>query len=78
MGPLWWQLHGHDASKFFGYETAECSVEVAEIFKNATHTATRKYVYTVRIGDHELTEQFAEVSKARQAGSDALDDGIRP
>tara|TARA_R110000851_G_scaffold64977_6_gene147674 strand:+ start:1210 stop:1611 length:402 start_codon:yes stop_codon:yes gene_type:complete len=71
VGSLWWEPHDPDLPEFFAYETAEAVVPVAAIFKSDTHTATRKEVYAVRIGNHELTERFAEVAMARQAGSDA-------
>ncbi len=77
VGPLWWEPHDPDIPDFFAYETAESFVPVAAIFKSDTHTGTRKDVYAVRIGDHELTVRFDEVAMARQAGSDAWSDGIR-
>ncbi len=77
VGPLWWEPHDPDIPEFFAYETVESVVPVAAIFKSDTHTAMRKKVYAVRIGDRELPGRFAEVAMARQAGSDAWKAGIR-
>jgi len=73
VGPLWWEPHDPDTPEFFAYETADSATPVASIFKSDTHTATRKNVYSVRVGDRELPGRFAEVATARQAGSDAWD-----
>lgn len=78
VGPLWWEPHDPDVPEFFAYESSDSTTPVAAIFKSDTHTATRKEVYSVRIGDHELTERFAEVAVARQAGSEAWENGVRP
>lgn len=71
VGPLWWEPHDPDLAEFFAYAEAQSTIPVAAIFKSATHTATRKDVYSVRIGDHTLAGQFAEVAQARRAGSEA-------
>mgnify|MGYP003381913533 CR=1 FL=1 len=71
VGPLWWEPHDPDVAEFFAYAEAQSTIPVAAIFKSATHTATRKSVYSVRIGDHALDGQFSEVALARRAGSEA-------
>jgi hypothetical protein len=71
VGPLWWEPHDPHVAEFFAYADAKSTIPVAAIFKSATHTATRKAVYSVRIGDYILDGQFAEVAVARQAGSEA-------
>jgi hypothetical protein len=71
IGPLWWEPHDSDLAEFFAYDQAQSTIPVAAIFKRATHTATRKAVYSVRIGDQTLDGQFEEVAMARRAGSEA-------
>lgn len=71
VGPLWWEPHDPDVAEFFAYDEAQSTIPVAAIFKRATHTATRKAVYSVRIGDQTLDGQFEEVAMARRAGSEA-------
>ena len=71
VGALWWEPHGPDFPEFFAYETADSTAPVAAIFKRDTHTATRKEVYSLRIGDLDLPGGFSEVEIARRAGSDA-------
>ncbi|TGD43126.1 hypothetical protein EEB11_09760 [Pseudotabrizicola sediminis] len=71
IGPLWWEPHDPDVAEFFAYDEAQSTILVAAIFKRATHTATRKAVYSVRIGDQTLDGQFEEVAMARRAGSEA-------
>jgi hypothetical protein len=71
VGQLWWEPHDPDLAEFPAYTEARSTTPVAAIFKRATHTATRKEVYSVRIGDHALAGQFSEVALARRAGSDA-------
>jgi hypothetical protein len=78
VGPLWWEPHDPDVPEFFAYETAESDISVAAVFKSDTHTATRKDVYAVRIGNHELPERYAEVAAARRAGAEAWFEGLRP
>ena len=77
VGPLWWEPHDADEAEFFAYETSNSVIPVASIFKNDTHTATRKDVYVVRVGDADLTGRFSEIAIARQAGSDAWEAGRR-
>jgi len=77
VGPLWWEPHDPDVAEFFAYAEARSTIPVAAIFKSATHTATRKAVYSVRIGDHTLNDQFAEVAVARRAGSKAWEEHQR-
>lgn len=74
VGPFWWEPHDPDVAEFFAYAEAQSTVAVAAIFKSATHTATRKAVYSVRIGGHTLDGQFAEVAMARRAGSEAWEE----
>ncbi|WP_431298470.1 hypothetical protein [Tabrizicola sp. BL-A-41-H6] len=74
VGPLWWEPRDRDVAESFAYTDAHSTIPVAAIFKSATHTATRKAVYSVRIGDHTLDGRFAEVAVARQAGSDAWEE----
>ncbi len=71
VGPLWWEPHDPDVAEFFAYAEAQSTIPVATIFKSATHTATRKAVYSVRIGDLTLDGRFSEVASARRAGSEA-------
>ncbi|MBV1869240.1 MAG: hypothetical protein KUG69_15250 [Marinosulfonomonas sp.] len=71
VGALWWEPHDPDFPEFFAYETAESTVPVAAIFKRDMHTATRKDVYSLRIGDLDLPGEFSEIEIARRAGSDA-------
>lgn len=78
VGSLWWEPHNRDVPEFFAFETADSAIPVAVIFKSDTHTAIRKDVYSVRIGGRELAERFANVATARQAGSEAWNNGIRP
>jgi len=78
VGSLWWEPHDPDFPEFFAYETADSSTPVAAISKGNTHTATRKEVYSVRIGDHALPGLFSEIESARRAGSEAWDKGQRP
>lgn len=73
VGPLWWEPHDPDVAEFFAFDEAQSTIPVAAIFKRATHTATRKAVYSVRIGDQTLDGQFEEVAMARRAGSEAWD-----
>ena len=70
VGPLWWEPHDSDVAEFFAYDEAQSTIPVAAIFKRATHTATRKAVYSVRIGDQTLDGQFREVAMARRVGSE--------
>jgi hypothetical protein len=70
VGLLWWEPHDPDVAEFFAYDEAQSTIPVAAIFKRATHTATRKAVYSVRIGDQTLNGQFEEVATARRAGSE--------
>lgn len=74
VGPLWSEPHDPDVAELFAYAEAGSTIPVAAIFKSATHTATRKNVYSVRIGDHTLAGQFAEVAQARRAGSEAWEE----
>lgn len=74
VGTLWWEPHDPDVAEFFAYAEAQSTIPVAAIFKSATHTATRKAVYSVRIGDYTLNGHFAEVAVARRAGSEAWDE----
>jgi hypothetical protein len=74
VGPLWWEPHDPDVAEFFAYAEAQSTIPVAAIFKSATHTATRKAVYSIRIGDQTLESRFAEVSVARRAGSEAWEE----
>lgn len=76
-GSLWWEPHDPDVREFFAFATPDSAIPVVIIFKSDTHTAMRKDVYSVRIGDRELAERFANVAAARQAGSKAWDNGIR-
>ena len=78
VGPLWWEPHDPDVPEFFAYEEEDSLTRVAAVFKRDTHTAARKYVYSVRIGAHKLPGWFAEVKKAREAGSEAWEQGQRP
>jgi hypothetical protein len=71
VGSLWWEPHDPAVGEFFAYAEQHSTIRVAAITKNATHTATRKRVYSVKIGDQNLDGEFAEVAIARQAGSDA-------
>lgn len=71
VGGLWWEPHDPDFPEFFAYETEISITPVGAIFKSDTHTATRKEVYSVRIGDQHLPDRFSEVEKARRAGSEA-------
>lgn len=71
VGPLWWEPHDPDVAEFLAYDEAQSTIPVAAIFKRATHTATRKSVYSVRIGDQTLDGQFEEVATTRRAGSEA-------
>ena len=71
VGPLWWEPHDPDVAAFFAYDEAHSTIPVAAIFKRATHTATRKAVYSVRIGDQTLDGEFEEVATARRVGSEA-------
>lgn len=71
VGALWWEPHDPDFPEFFAYESENSTVPVAAIFKSDTHTATRKEVYSVRIGDQHLPDRFSEVETARRAGSEA-------
>jgi len=71
IGLLWWEPRDRGFPTTHAYETKDSVVPVATIFKNNTHTATRKDVYSVRVGEHELPELFSEVEVARQAGSEA-------
>lgn len=77
VGQLWWEPHDADVPEFLAYEAAESTIPVAAIFKSDTHTATRKEVYAVRVGEHELAERFSEVALARKAGSDAWENSKR-
>ncbi len=74
VGLLWWEPHDPDVAEFFAYAEAQSTIPVAAIFKSATHTATRKAVYSVRIGDHTLEGQLAEVATARRTGSEAWEE----
>jgi hypothetical protein len=76
VGQLWWEPHDPQVPKFHAFETATSVIPVAAIFKSDTHTATRKDVYAIRIGERELAERFSEVAVARQAGSKAWADRI--
>lgn len=78
VGQLWWEPHDPQAPEFHAFETATSVIPVAAIFKSDTHTATRKDVYVIRIGECELAERFSEVAVARQAGSKAWADRIQP
>lgn len=71
VGSLWWEPHDPDVPEFFAYQAADSTTPVAAIFKSDTHTATRKEVYSVRIGNQRLPDQFSEVEIARRAGSEA-------
>lgn len=71
VGALWWEPHDPDVPEFFAYETADSTSPVAAIFKSDTHTAIRKEVYSVRIGDQDLPGLFSEIEMARRAGSEA-------
>ena len=71
VGPLWWEPADPDVPEFCAYDTADSLVPVATIFKNDTHTAIRKDVYSIRIRGVEISGRYAEVAKARQAGSEA-------
>jgi hypothetical protein len=71
VGRLWWEPHDPDAAEFFAYPEIGSTTPVAAIFKCATHTAIRKEVYSVRIGDQVLDGQFSEVAVARRIGSEA-------
>ena len=71
VGALWWEPHDPDLPEFFAYETADSTSPVAAIFKSDTHTAIRKEVYSVRVGDQDLEGRFSEIEVARRAGSEA-------
>ena len=73
--PLWWEPRESNSPETHGYEAEDSAVPVASIFKSATHTAMRKAVYSVRVGDRELRGRFEKVGDARKAGSDAWQRG---
>jgi hypothetical protein len=62
-GSIGWEPH--EASGCRGFVNGE---QVARIIKRATHTATRKEVYSVEIMGEVLASRFHHISDARDAG----------
>lgn len=64
-GLIDWEPGGNDRPTCFGYADG---IPVARIFKNATHTANRKEVYSVEVMGAPLPDRFHYIGDARQAG----------
>ncbi len=68
-GHLAWEPRTSDRPDCRGFANG---VAVARIFKNATHTATRKMVYTVEVKGQMLPDRYHRIEEARQAGERAF------
>lgn len=64
-GLIAWEPGGNDRSTCLGFADG---IPVARIFKNATHTANRKAVYSVEVMGAKLLHRFHFIGDARQAG----------
>jgi hypothetical protein len=64
-GLIAWEPGGNDRPTCLGYADG---IPVARIFKNATHTANRKKVYSVEVMGATLPDRFHYIGDARQAG----------
>lgn len=68
-GLISWQPGGNDRSTCLGFADG---IPVARIFKNATHTANRKAVYSVEVMGAALPHRLEYIGDARQAGENEL------
>ena len=68
-GLIAWEPGGNDRPTCLGYVGA---IPVARIFKNATHTANRKEVYTVEVMGATLPDRLHYIGDARKAGENEL------
>ena len=68
-GLIAWEPGGNDRPTCLGYADGD---PVARIFKNATHTANRKAVYSVEVTGATLPNRFQYIGDARQAGENEL------
>lgn len=68
-GHIAWEPGGNDRPTCLGYADG---ILVARLFKNATHTANRKEVYSVEVMGAPLPDRFHYIGDARQAGENDL------
>lgn len=64
-GYLEWEPHDSSKPSFAAFHQGQI---VGRIFKSATHTATRKEVYSVEVEGVVLPQRFHRISEARAAG----------
>lgn len=64
-GQIAWEPGGNDRPVCLGFADG---VQVARIFKNATHTAIRKNIYAVEVLGASLPDRFHHIGDARLAG----------
>ena len=64
-GRISWEPGGNDRPICLGFADG---VQVARIFKNATHTASRKDVYAVEVLGASLPDRFHHIGDVRLAG----------
>lgn len=64
-GLIAWEPGGNDRPTCHGFADG---VQVARIFKNATHTASRKDVYALEVLGASLPDRFHHIGDARLAG----------
>lgn len=64
-GRIAWEPGGNERPICLGFADR---VQVAQIFKNATHTASRRDVYAVEVLGASLPDRFHHIGDARLAG----------